>query len=413
MEDSGSVASANTPGGINNDKKRKRSTSPACTSPTPQASTAATPSTTATTAPQVPSIPDQSQSANGPLNPASTSTSTPLSKNQQKKLLKKQKWEASRESRRAIRREKVAAKRARQREARMNSNAGPSHPANSMKRKQTRKLERRSKQLNIKCVVDCSFDDYMMDKEVASLGSQVSRCYSDNRIARFSMDLWLTCVDKRLKSHLNLMHGDKWNNWRKITITDKDYEFAKEDVEAGNIIYLSSDSDDTLETLDVGKTYIVGGIVDKNRHKGLCFNKAVGQGLRTARLPIGEYIRMIGRVALTTNQVVEIMLRWLELKDWQKAFEMVIPMRKKNKGPIQQPQGQDDGGIQKTAGGENGNLSGEGHAEESSDDEMENPITNLDDDSGSDEDDSESEEDSVSVSGKVDTSFVTKSNTVT
>ncbi|KAF3920730.1 hypothetical protein AA313_de0207248 [Arthrobotrys entomopaga] len=265
---------------------------------------------------------------------------TVLSKNQQKKLLKKQKWEESRESRRALRREKTAAKRVRQREAREAAITNPRDAATdpnatvTKRRKNNRKLERKSKRLDIKCIVDCSFDDYMMDKEVASLGAQISRCYSDNRVAKFSMNLWITCVDKRLHSHLSLMHGEKWKSWRKITITGKDYEPSMEGAEVGNVIYLSSDSDDILQTLEEGKTYIVGGIVDKNRYKGLCFNKATKQGLRTAKLPIGEYIKMMGRVTLTTNQVVEIMLKWLELRDWKSAFERVIPMRKKKKDTL-------------------------------------------------------------------------------
>lgn len=37
---------------------------------------------------------------------------------------------------------------------------------------------------------------------------------------------------------------------------------------------------------------------------------------------------MASRVVLTTNQVVEIMLKWLECRDWQQAFLKVIPQRK-------------------------------------------------------------------------------------
>lgn len=37
---------------------------------------------------------------------------------------------------------------------------------------------------------------------------------------------------------------------------------------------------------------------------------------------------MATRHVLTVNQVLEIMLRWLEIRDWEKAFLNVIPKRK-------------------------------------------------------------------------------------
>ena len=37
---------------------------------------------------------------------------------------------------------------------------------------------------------------------------------------------------------------------------------------------------------------------------------------------------MASRHVLTINQVLEIMLRWLESQDWEKAFMDVIPKRK-------------------------------------------------------------------------------------
>ncbi|KAJ6260399.1 hypothetical protein Dda_4625 [Drechslerella dactyloides] len=357
-----------------NGRKRKRSTSP---NPTP--ATATSP------------LPPADPPANDP-SPASTTT-TPISKNQQKKLLKKQKWEESRESRRAFRREKMAAKRARQRDARLAAKSNPTSPPDisastaSMKRRNIHKLERQSRQLPITCIVDCSFDSYMTDKESTSLASQVSRCYSDNRIAPFSMDLHVTCVDKRLRAHLDLMHGDKWHQWRRITVTDTDYTVPDEAVEAGNVIYLSSDSDETLETLDEGKTYIVGGVVDKNRHKGLCFNKAVGQGLRTAKLPIGEYIKMTGRITLTTNQVVEIMLRWLELRDWKLAFEKAIPMRKQKGHKPGKDETAGSSGAQETNDREDGV---DVDADNSTDDEVETNLPmNLDDDEEEEEEEEE------------------------
>lgn len=56
------------------------------------------------------------------------------------------------------------------------------------------------------------------------------------------------------------------------------------------VVYLTADSEDELSELEPGYTYIIGGIVDRNRYKNLCFEKAESQGIRSARLPIGKYL---------------------------------------------------------------------------------------------------------------------------
>ena len=47
---------------------------------------------------------------------------------------------------------------------------------------------------------------------------------------------------------------------------------------------------------------------------------------------------MTSRFVLATNHVAEIMLRWLELGDWGKAFLQVVPKRK---GGVLKPNKQD------------------------------------------------------------------------
>ncbi|PQE13384.1 hypothetical protein CJF31_00008450 [Rutstroemia sp. NJR-2017a BVV2] len=98
-----------------------------------------------------------------------------------------------------------------------------------------------------------------------------------------------------------------------------------------NLVYLSSDSPNTLTTLSPYTTYVIGGIVDKNRYKGLCYKRACEAGIPTAKLPIGEYMEMQSRSVLTVNHVMEIMIRWLETGDWGEAFLKVIPKRKEAK----------------------------------------------------------------------------------
>jgi len=94
--------------------------------------------------------------------------------------------------------------------------------------------------------------------------------------------------------------------------------------------FASVDSTNTLDVLDENKVYIIGGIVDKNRHKDICYEKATKENIATAQLPIGNYIELATRKVLTINHVFEILVRWLENKDWKKAFLEVIPQRKFN-----------------------------------------------------------------------------------
>jgi tRNA (guanine9-N1)-methyltransferase len=46
---------------------------------------------------------------------------------------------------------------------------------------------------------------------------------------------------------------------------------------------LTSDAEETLETLDDNTAYIIGGIVDRNRLKGVTYNKARHQNISTAK----------------------------------------------------------------------------------------------------------------------------------
>ena len=64
----------------------------------------------------------------------------------------------------------------------------------------------------------------------------------------------------------------------------------------------SADSPNELGDLDPGKAYIIGGIVDRNRHKNLCAGKAAEQGIATARLPVSQFFKLSASAVLTVNQ---------------------------------------------------------------------------------------------------------------
>jgi len=61
------------------------------------------------------------------------------------------------------------------------------------------------------------------------------------------------------------------------------------------------------------------------KSQNLCLEHANKLGVSHAQLPIGQYIQnMPSRKVLTVNQVFDIILRWIQLKNWEKAFYEVI-----------------------------------------------------------------------------------------
>jgi hypothetical protein len=133
-----------------------------------------------------------------------------------------------------------------------------------------------------------------------------------------------------------------------------------------------------------------GGLVDRNRYKSICYNRAKEQGIATAKLPIGNYMQLetsqvgpwgaalprwclpgsgsaagscLSRCSLaalpgleqqapppaplqviTVNQVAHILLKYLQCKDWALTFKEVIPQRKVAEKGQQAKGGQVGGG---------------------------------------------------------------------
>lgn len=330
-----------------------------------------------------------------------------MSKNQLKKIRRKAAWEAGKDYRKEQKKAKITAKRAQRAADKAELLASGIDLAALAKPRPTP-----STQVPVTLLLDCDFDSYMTDKEVMSLGQQITRCYSDNKHAKYRAHLVVSSFGGRLKERYETVLSNHHLGWKGVTFSEKFFVEAAKDIhdvmigseggrvkgallgallptdnipvlvqepdtsdkiqqpnepasepekqttaqpaQAANgsessipsepvstpqipdipipttpqIVYLSSDSEHTLDSLSPYTTYVIGGIVDKNRHKGLCHKRANELGIPTAKLPIGEYMQMQSRTVLTTNHVVEIMANWLETGDWGEAFLKAIPKRK-------------------------------------------------------------------------------------
>lgn len=297
-----------------------------------------------------------------------------MTKSAWKKMKRQQEWEAGRDARKAQRKEKNKARKERKRQAHANgedNNGGAiDHPHKDQREAQQKLRNQKAVQLPITFIFDCSFDELMMDKEMKSLGQQITRSYSDNRNAPYRAHLCISSFGGSLKERFDGLLNQHYKSWKGFRVFEEDFvevaekakdwmkdlkeggrlagtlaeiaarekknaaetgesaEVAPNNDKEGEIVYLSSEGTETLNELKPYSTYIIGGLVDKNRYKGICHKRATERGIKTAKLPIGEFLQMNSRSVLATNHVNEIMLQWLACGDWGEAFMKVIPKRK-------------------------------------------------------------------------------------
>lgn len=318
------------------------------------------------------------------IDPTGVSTDSPkstLSKNQQRKLRKQQLWAEKKKDHKFIknqrRKDKQDQKRI-QREAEMAAAAAEGRQPVFNQPKEPKPPQ---VQAPITVIIDCQFEKYMMEKELVSMSNQVTRCYSDNRNSRYPVHLFISSYGGKMKERNETILQNQSKSWKNVYFVEdnfvgaaskaKELMSASEDnhtiealtqgkegdavllgvpdattkkkqknslvpqLEASDvdksIVYLTADSPYTIDRLEPGVSYVIGGIIDKNREKGLCYKIAQEKNVRTAKLPIGDFMVMQSRHVLATNHVMEIMLQWLETGDWGKAFMKVIPTRKGGK----------------------------------------------------------------------------------
>ena len=289
-----------------------------------------------------------------------------MTKSAAKKLLKRaareEKKEATKHERRAKERQRRKERRAQLREQRARD-PDALKPA----------PRPRAVPFRARVVVDLGFDDLMTADEATSLAAQLGYLYGVNRTsarpfeqlvfagagATSGTSLGFTpphggahafppagtaassLFADRVGQHMEHKNGGSWRRWARVHLA----EFggleallrpdADADADApqppGPVVYLTADTDRTIDALEEGTTYIIGGIVDRNRYKHLCAKKAEALGIPTARLPIDiEHVgqHMNARKVLTVNQVFAILVGWTETRDWKAALQRGLPSRK-------------------------------------------------------------------------------------
>ncbi|XP_052034685.1 tRNA methyltransferase 10 homolog B-like [Apodemus sylvaticus] len=164
----------------------------------------------------------------------------------------------------------------------------------------------------------------MSKKELSKLAGQIRRLYGSNKKA--SRPFWIVLTGFSADSTLYeecLRMNDGFSAYL-LDMTEDDC-FSLFPLET--LVYLTPDSEHPLEDIDQSTVYILGGLVDESIQKKVTFQKAREYSVKTARLPIQEY--MIRRQneknyhseILAINQVFDILSTYFETHDWPEALK--------------------------------------------------------------------------------------------
>jgi tRNA (guanine9-N1)-methyltransferase len=281
--------------------------------------------------------------------PSCSATSPLLSKNQIKKMIKRErlkqiqheKKEQKKEQRRA---RAVAA--GRDLEAEQAWQEERNLLGHRTRAKQDQWTEKRKQAVRkFQLCIDCAFEHQLREREIASLAQQIRYCYAYNKKSPHPSLVAVTSLGKDSVTRSLLEKETGYSMWhqRAFVCTEQsleEYYGCNHTAEANGkvdapsspkkLVYLTSDSTTALEHLEDDTIYIIGGIVDRNRLKGLTLNRANELGLANAKLPLDEHLsQMPSTRVLTCNHVFDILLKYREFgNDWSMALQKVLPGRK-------------------------------------------------------------------------------------
>ncbi|CAD8108059.1 unnamed protein product [Paramecium sonneborni] len=189
-------------------------------------------------------------------------------------------------------------------------------------RNQRRENGIKSLQSPFKIIIDCGFEENMSDKEQRSLARQISELYQENRKLDIPLKLYVTNIYPILHKYLEQYHYKQWQ-----LISDERLFIDIEEFKQANIVYLSPDGEEELQEIKEDEVYVIGGLVDRVIMKNATLNRSRQLGVRSAKLPIGQFIKKNYKKCLNVSTAALMISGWLQYKDWSKAFDSIVPQK--------------------------------------------------------------------------------------
>ncbi|CAE7467920.1 TRMT10B [Symbiodinium natans] len=170
-------------------------------------------------------------------------------------------------------------------------------------------------------VINCSFGDYMQDRENRSLAQQVKLLYSEVKRTQANVQLHLTSLgpDNPASSYFDSLGLPGW----KMHVHEQSVWELSELFPPEDLVILTPDAGSCLETVEEDKIYVIGGLVDRRPQKHRTFNQAqereVGPN-QLRRLPLKEHAPKGVHSLLNIDVVVQILLERLQGAGWPQVL---------------------------------------------------------------------------------------------
>lgn len=183
-----------------------------------------------------------------------------------------------------------------------------------------------AKQFGSTLIFDCSFDNFMRPQDASDTAKQLTYGFSANRNHREPFDIHICNANiegetiRALKKSIPTLTAPHFP----IEVHTESHVnlFPK-----NQLVYLTPDSRDVLETFNPDDIYIVSGFIDRANHGPVTMAKAKEQRLRTAWFPVTRYLQWRGSMDLPLNIIISILLDFKKTGDWNIALQKV-PKRK-------------------------------------------------------------------------------------
>jgi tRNA (guanine9-N1)-methyltransferase len=135
------------------------------------------------------------------------------------------------------------------------------------------------------------------------MSMQLTRCHAENKKSLKAVELFLTGLRGRLTERMETTMKGVHRRWKGVTVSNESYRDSFSDVDPQNLVYLTADSQNIITSLEQDKVYIIGGLVDRDRHKVSPSQYALKYRVYVMKKPRAKVFN-------TDDCPLEITLRW-------------------------------------------------------------------------------------------------------